>query len=93
MSPQRLLEVDFLEIQAVHFTCLESNCESTITLKLPCHKFPRHLNCPSCGQKLYDSHNELALQGHLDGLLSALSSWSALNSKKIKATFSLPEKQ
>lgn len=91
MSPQRLLEVNFIEIQNIHITCLESNCGATITLKLPRHKLPRQLDCPSCGQKLWDSQFDNALHTPAEGLLMALSNWNELKSKKFKLSFSMLE--
>src|ERR1700674_1657399 len=58
MSPQRLLEVDFTETRTLHITSHPSNCAGKITLKPPRHKLPRQLDCPTCGQKLWDFQYE-----------------------------------
>jgi hypothetical protein len=58
MTPKSALSVNFAEIPTLEVRC--SECTGTIVFPLPLPKqyLQKHLDCPSCGRRLWEDAND-----------------------------------
>jgi hypothetical protein len=58
MTPKSALSVNFAEIATLEVRC--SECTGTIVFPLPLPKqyLQKHLDCPSCGRRLWEDAND-----------------------------------
>jgi hypothetical protein len=58
MTPKSVLSANFAEIAALEVRC--SECTGTIVFPLPLPKqyLQKHMECPSCGRRLWEDAND-----------------------------------
>jgi hypothetical protein len=63
MTPKNVLSVNFAEILALEVRC--SECTGTIAFPLPLPRqyLQKHMDCPSCGRRLWEDANDQVYVG------------------------------